>query len=81
MGLIPSAGEPAREPAQAGPAGAPVERWRAFAAAGGIDIPAAELEKIAAILDRLGAATRRAIPADLGFAEPVLYFRVLGGPR
>jgi len=57
----------------------PVERWKRFSAAAGLEIPDAEIEVIAAPLDRLTAAARKALEPDLGLTEPVLCFRILRG--
>lgn len=59
----------------------PAQRWKSFAAAAGLGIPDADIEAIAATLDRLSAATREALQADLGFSEPVMNFRLPEGDR
>ncbi len=57
----------------------PVERWKRFAAAAGLEIPDTEIEAIAAPLERLTTAAHEALQADLGFSEPATCFRFPGG--
>lgn len=59
--------------------GSAVERWKRFSSAAGLEIPDAEIEVIAAPLDRLTAAARQALQPDLGFTEPAICFRISKG--
>ncbi len=56
-----------------------LERWKKFAEAAGLGIPDNDIERIAESLDRLAAATREALKADLRFVEPAVHFRFPGG--
>ncbi len=55
------------------------ERWKRFAAAACLQIPERDVEQIAPSLERLKAGVRRALQADLGFIEPLVFFRFPGG--
>ena len=58
-----------------------LERWKRFATVANLQIPDMNLEGIAPALERMAAATRDALRGDLGFTEPVLWFRFPGGER
>ncbi len=57
------------------PTEAEAPNWKAVAKAYGMEIPAAELERLAPTLDALVAACRATTGADLGLVEPAGSFR------
>lgn len=61
---------PAQAMADSSPTEAEAPDWKAVAKAYGMEIPAAELERLAPTLDALVAACRATAGADLGLVEP-----------
>ncbi len=53
-----------------------VQRWKRFAEAAALQMSEADVEGIAAALDRIDAAKRPALDLDLEFTEPVTCLRL-----